>query len=198
MSAFDWILGRHLANSEEKEQRVGTVTGISMLGLDALSSSAYGPEAALTILLPLGALGLRIPSHHRVHHCSPLSWFIFPIGKPYMPIRLGEDPTRWPKKSRTLLGTSGGGGALTYYILNVAVGISAGVGALISAIPSLQPHTLALCLLILGLITLINLRGVRESGSAFLVPTYLFVVSLFAVLGLGLIKAVLAAAILWR
>jgi amino acid transporter len=78
------------------------------------------------------------------------------------------------------------------YVLVVAVGISAGVGALISAVPALQPFTLALCLAILTLITMFNLRGVRESGLAFVVPTYLFVASLLAVLVIGTVKAVVA------
>jgi amino acid transporter len=78
------------------------------------------------------------------------------------------------------------------YVLVVAVGISAGVGALISAVPDLQPFTLSLCLAILALITLVNLRGVRESGLAFVIPTYLFVVSLLAALAIGVVKALLA------
>ncbi len=61
------------------------------------------------------------------------------------------------------------------YILNSAVGISAGVGALVSAFPALQPHTLALCLLILAVLTLVNMRGTKDAGTAFLVPTYLFI-----------------------
>ena len=77
-------------------------------------------------------------------------------------------------------------------MLVVAVGISAGVGALVSALPVLQPHTLSLCLAILALITIVNLRGVRESGLAFMVPTYLFIVSLLAVLAIGVVKTVLA------
>ena len=64
------------------------------------------------------------------------------------------------------------------YVLVVAVGISAGVGALISAVPEFQPYTLALCLATLALITVVNLRGVRESGLAFVAPTYLFIASL--------------------
>src|SRR5262249_6278463 len=71
------------------------------------------------------------------------------------------------------------------YVLVVAVGISAGVGALVSALPTLQPYTLWLCLGILLLIALVNLRGVRESGVAFIVPTYLFVFCLFSVLVIG-------------
>src|SRR5262249_61689729 len=74
------------------------------------------------------------------------------------------------------LGTSAGllpaAALMLDYMLNVAVGISAGVGALVSALPILQPYILPLCLAILVLITLVNLRGVRESGVAFLLPTY--------------------------
>ena len=75
------------------------------------------------------------------------------------------------------------------YVLNVAVGISAGVGALVSAVPALHPYILVLCLGILALITLVNLRGARESGVLFSLPTYLFAVSLLVVLGIGIFKA---------
>src|SRR5205823_1684575 len=76
------------------------------------------------------------------------------------------------------------------YILNVAVGISAGVGALVSAFPALHPHILKLCLGTLALIALVNLRGIRESGMTWAVPTYLFVGSLGLVLGIRIFKAV--------
>src|ERR1035441_8409751 len=78
------------------------------------------------------------------------------------------------------------------YILNAAVGISTGVGTLVSAFPRLQPHTLALCLLILLVLTLINMRGVRDTGSTFLVPTCLFVGTLLAVIVIGTIRTVAA------
>jgi amino acid transporter len=78
------------------------------------------------------------------------------------------------------------------YILNVAVGISAGVGALVSAAPSLLPHTVALCMGILVLLTLVNLRGTRESGITFLLPTYLFILTLAALIAIGGVKAVMA------
>ena len=76
------------------------------------------------------------------------------------------------------------------YTLTVAVGISAGVGALISAVPSLHKHTLMLCLGFLALITLVNLRGAREAGAIFALPTYLFVVSLGSVLIYGIVQAI--------
>src|ERR1700753_4388832 len=72
------------------------------------------------------------------------------------------------------------------YVLPAAVGISAGVGALVSALPKLQPHTPGLCLLILLLLTLVNVRGVRDTGVAFLLPTYLFVGCLLIVILLGI------------
>ena len=76
------------------------------------------------------------------------------------------------------------------YTLNVAVGISAGVAALTSAVPALHPWTLPLCLAVLAVITLLNLRGTQEAGLAFAVPTYLFVVCWIGLLAFGLAKAV--------
>ena len=78
------------------------------------------------------------------------------------------------------------------YILVVAVGISAGVGALVSAVPGLQPETLPLCLAILLVITWVNLRGLREAGLIFMAPTYLFVGSLLVAIGIGVVKALAA------
>jgi amino acid transporter len=71
------------------------------------------------------------------------------------------------------------------YILTAAVGISAGVGALISAMPSLQPHTLALCLIVLAILTLVNMRGVHDTGVVFMIPTYLFTATLLIVIAVG-------------
>jgi amino acid transporter len=190
---FDWVFGRYLASSEEGEQRVGMFSGISMLGLDALSSSAYGPEAALTVLLPLGALGL----HYAIPITASIIALLFFVYLSYWQTihaypTGGGSYTVAKENLGRFSGLLAAAALLLDYILNVSVGISAGVGALISAIPALQPYTLSLCLVILVLITLVNLRGVRESGFAFLVPTYLFVVSLLAVLGYGLVKAMLA------
>ncbi len=74
------------------------------------------------------------------------------------------------------------------YVLNVAVGISAGVGALISTVPALQPYTLQLCLAVLALVTLANLRGTTEAGRLFALPTYLFIFGLLAVIAIGAVR----------
>jgi amino acid transporter len=81
---------------------------------------------------------------------------------------------------------------MTDYVLNVAVGISAGIGALISAVPALQPYTLTLCLLILVLLTLVNLRGIGEAGTLFMLPTCAFILSLSALVLWGLIATISA------
>src|SRR5690348_1184625 len=179
MSLLDYVFGRYLATYEEGEQRVGVLAGVPMLGLDALGSAAYGPEAALTLLIPLGAAG--------VGYIGPISALIIALLLVvYFSYR--QTIAAYPHGggsytvARENLGTPAGllaaAALMLDCVLVVAVGISAGVGALISAVPALQPYTLGLCLAILGLITLVNLRGVRESGLAFVVPTYLFVVSL--------------------
>jgi amino acid transporter len=193
MAITDLVFGRTLATDEEGEQRVGVLAGIPMLGLDALSSAAYGPEAALTLLIPLGTLGLR--------YVGPISTLIiilllvvyfsyrqtigaYPLG--------GGSYTVAKDNLGTMAGLMAAAALMLDYVLVVAVGISAGVGAIISPVPALQPYSLWLCLAILVLITVINLRGVRESGWAFVVPTYLFIGSLLGVLAIGTIKAVLA------
>jgi amino acid transporter len=193
MSLFDQLFGRRLATYEEGEQRVGVLAGIPMLGLDALGSAAYGPEAALTLLIPLGAAGLTA--------IGPISTLIILLLiVVYLSYRQtitayphgGGSYTVAKENLGTVPGLLAAAALMLDYVLVVAVGISAGVGALVSAIPPLQPWTLELCLAILALITLVNLRGVRESGVAFMVPTYLFIVSLLMVLALGLLKAIAA------
>jgi amino acid transporter len=87
-------------------------------------------------------------------------------------------------------GLLAGAALMIDYLLNVAVGISAGIGALVSAVPRLETHTLALCLVVLVLLTVVNLRGVKEAGSAFVAPTYLFVGTLALVILVGLYKVV--------
>ena len=193
MAIADWLFGRRLATLEEEQQRVGVLAGIPMLGLDALGSAAYGPEAALTLLIPLGAAGVR--------YIGPISTLIIALLLVvYFSYRQtiaayphgGGSYTVAKENLGTTAGLLAAAALMLDYVLVVAVGISAGVGALVSAVPALQPYTLSLCLAILALITLVNLRGVRESGLAFMVPTYLFVVSLLAVLAIGVVKAVLA------
>jgi amino acid transporter len=189
MAILNFLFGSPLATSDERAERIGVSAGIPIFGLDALSSAAYGPEAALTLLIPLGAAGVA---------------YILPISVSIIVLLA----IVFFSYRQTIETYPGGGGSYTVaranlgvfpgllaaaalmidYILVVAVGISAGVGALVSAVPSLLPHTLLLCLAILALVTLVNLRGVRETGVIFLVPTYLFVGTLLIAIAIGLVK----------
>lgn len=191
MSLLDIVLGRPLSSSEERAEQIGPIKGIPIFGLDALGSAAYGPEAALTILIPLGVAGLS--------YILPLSATILVLLLlVYLSYRqtIAAYPTGGGSYivARHNLGTFPGllaaSALLIDYALDAAVGISAGIGALTSAVPSLHAHTLLLCLIALCLLTLVNLRGVSETGSVFLIPTYLFLGCMAVVLAIGSVRTV--------
>jgi amino acid transporter len=192
MSFLDLLLGKPLSSEEEAKERVGTASGVSIFGLDALSSSAYGPEAALTILIPLGVVGL----HYLIPITAAIILLLLIVYSSYFQT-IGAYPNGGG--SYTVAGENLGqhvgllaaSALMIDYVLDIAVGISAGVGALISAFPVLQPRTLELCLAILVLLTIINLRGIREAGLVFVAPTYLFIFSLLGVIALGVVKAMM-------
>jgi len=191
MALLDWLLGRRLATLEEEHQHIGPAAGIPVLGLDALSSAAYGPEAALTLLIPLGAAGLGAALPILAIICAILAIVYVSYRQTIAAYPNGGGSYTVAKENLgPHLGLIAGAALAVDYILNVAVGISAGVGALVSAFPALLPHTLTLCLAILVLITLVNLRGLKESGLAFMLPTYAFVGTLAAVILVGLVKSI--------
>ncbi len=193
MSVFEYILGPRLANREYATRKIGAFEAIPAMGLDAVGSSAYGPEAALTVLAPLGVAGLSyigwimaaivvllavlFASYRQTIRAYPNNGGAYIVSKE----NLG---TNWSLLAAAAL--------MIDYVLNVAVGISAGVGALVSAAPGLQPHILPLCLGILLVITLMNLRGTIDAGRIFALPTYVFIVSFLTLLGIGLYKAILS------
>src|ERR1700720_320218 len=172
MNILDLVVGKPIRTTDERAEQIGPVQGIPIFGLDALSSAAYGPEAALSLLIALGLLGVRyiVPISAAIIALLVIVYFsyrqtiaAYPSGGgSYTGARcnLGASP-------RLLAAAS----HLADYILTAAVGISAGVGALISAVPSLLPHTMVMCLGILVVITIVNLRGVKDAGFAFLLPT---------------------------
>ncbi|HEX5746168.1 MAG TPA: APC family permease [Archangium sp.] len=191
MSLREVLFGKPIPNDEAEEEKIGPLTGIPVLGLDALASAAYGPEAALTVLLVLGAGGS--------HYLGPIIAIIAVL------LLIVQFSYR-----QTIAAYPGGGGSYLVtrdnlgtkpallaaaalaldYVLNVAVAISAGVGALVSALPRLLPHMLPLCLGLLALLTLVNLRGIRTAGMLFTLPTYLFVACLGVTLLVGVVKFV--------
>jgi amino acid transporter len=189
----DMLFGRPLATEEEKAERIGPLKGIPIFGLDALSSAAYGPEAALTLLIPLGMGG--------VVYIWPITvGIVILLSIVYFSYR--QTIAAYPQGggSYTVASENLGGGAgllaaaalMIDYVLTAAVGISAGVGALVSAVPSLQSQTLRLCLGILVLITIVNLRGMQQSGGVFVLPTYTFIACLLGLIAIGIFKALIS------
>src|SRR5271170_1431948 len=186
MNVIDLLFGKPLATSEERGEQVGPVAGIPIFGLDALSSAAYGPEAALTLLIPLGLFG--------VHLIVPVTTAILILLViVYFSYRQTIDAYPQGGGSYTVASENLGKGPgllaaaalMIDYTLTAAVGISAGVGALISAVPSLQPHTLGMCLGVLLILTIVNMRGVHDTGVVFMIPTYIFTGTLLIVIGVG-------------
>jgi amino acid transporter len=190
---LDFVFGRPLSSDEDKDERVGPLAGVSVFGLDALSSAAYGPEAALTVLIPLGVAGIGFSLPITIAVSAILTVVYFSYRQTISGYPGGAGSYTVAKEN---LGTHAGlfaaAALMIDYTLNVAVGISAGIGALTSALPPLQPFTVLLCLAVLLLLTFFNLRGLRECGLAFVPPTYLFIGCLVLVLLIGIFKTLVS------
>src|ERR1700736_5907215 len=186
MDIIDLLLGTPLATENEKAERIGPAKGIPIFGLDALSSAACGPEAALTLLIPLGMAGVAYIVPISVSVIILLAIVYFSYRQTIMAYPQGAGSYTVASEN---LGVGAGllaaASLMVDYVLTAAVGISAGVGALVSAVPSLQQHTLVICLGILAVLTVINLRGARETGGIFLIPTYLFIVCILGMIAVG-------------
>jgi amino acid transporter len=193
MDILDLVVGKPIKTSDERAEQIGPAQGIPIFGLDALSSAAYGPEAALSLLIPVGLLGVRyiVPISAAIIALLVIVYFSYRQTIAAYPSGGGSYTV-----ARFNLGTPASllaaSALLADYILTAAVGISAGVGALVSAVPSLLPHTVPICLGILILITILNLRGVRDAGLAFALPTYLFVGTLLITILAGVIRVLLS------
>src|SRR6202140_4582684 len=193
MNILDLVVGKPIKTSDEPAEQIGFQEGIPIFGLDALSSAAYGPEAALSLLIPLGVLGVRyiVPVSAAIITLLVIVYFSYRQTIAAYPSGGGSYTV-----ARFNLGAPAGllaaAALLADYILTAAVGISAGVGALVSAVPSLLPHTVSLCVGILIVITILNLRGVREASTAFAIPSRLFVGTLLITIVAGVLRVLLS------
>ncbi|HKM80656.1 MAG TPA: APC family permease [Candidatus Acidoferrum sp.] len=193
MNIVDLVVGKPIKTSDERAEKIGPAQGIPIFGLDGLSSAAYGPEAALSLLIPLGLLGVRyiVPISAAIITLLVIVYFSYRQTIAAYPSGGGSYTV-----ARFNLGTSAAllaaAALLADYILTAAVGISAGVGALVSAVPSLLPHTVSICVGILIVVTIVNLRGVRDAGLAFALPAYLFVGTLLITIIAGILRVILS------
>jgi amino acid transporter len=182
------LFGSPLATSRMGEERIGPAIGLSVFSADALSSVAYGTEEVLLALAVAGSAGLNMS----LYPAAAISILICIVAFSYR---------------QTILHYPGGGGAyivakdnlgttagliasaalLIDYVLTVAVSVTSGVAAVVSAVPELVPYRVAIAIFMIAFVALVNLRGTRESGVFFAVPTYLFIVSMLGLIVAGLI-----------
>jgi amino acid transporter len=185
-----WLLGPPLSTDTLDHQRLGKPTALAVFASDNLSSSAYATEEILRTLLPyvglaafalvvpvtfalLVVLGFLILSYRQTIKAYPTASGAYIVVKD----NLGKKPA-------LVAGVS----LLTDYILTVAVSVAAGTAALASAFPALEPYEVPIAITFVILIALMNLRGVKESGKVFAVPTYFFLCNMAVLLGIGLVR----------
>ena len=184
-----WLVGLPLKTKEAAHERLSKRLALAVFSSDALSSVAYATEEILLVLTLAGAamVGYSIPlslsiiglliiltmSYRQIIFEYPEGGGAYIVGKS----NLGE----WP-------GLVAAAALMIDYVLTVAVSVAAGMAALISAVPALLPHREALCGAASLLVTVVNLRGVRESGQFFAVPTYIFIATIAAMLGVGALQ----------
>src|SRR3984957_99353 len=179
-----------VTSTDRESERLTALGGLAALSLDALSSVAYGPEAILVVLVTAGASALRysmpvtiaivvllsalVISYRQVIEAFPNGGGAYAVSQRH----LGRVPSLVAAAS-----------LIVDYVLNAAVGVSAGVEALTAAFPALYGARTWICLVVLALITAVNMWGVAESARVFMVPTIAFIVAIFLVIGIGLLRA---------
>ena len=184
-----WLVGNPLKTSQAAHQRLSKLVALAVFSSDALSSVAYATEEILLVLILAGAAAvwLSIPislaivllliiltvSYRQIIYAYPGGGGAYTVAKS----NLG-----------TWAGLVAAAALIIDYVLTVAVSTAAGIAAVTSALPALFPYREALCLFTILLVVVLNLRGVRESGRVFAVPTYLFVGSFLIMIGSGLIE----------
>ena len=184
-----WLIGRHLATADAPHQTIGKAVGLAVFASDALSSTAYATQEILAILVAAGTgafsfafpislaivvlLAIVAVSYEQTIHAYPGGGGAYIVARD----NLGELPAQ-----------TAGAALLTDYILTVSVSVSSGVAQIASAFPVLDPWRVPIAVGMVIIIMLINLRGVKESGLVFAIPTYFFVIMMFLSVGIGLVR----------
>lgn len=189
-SLSHWLIGRPLMTADAPHQTIGKAVGLAVFASDALSSTAYATQEILGILSVAGSLAYNYVfpisvaivallaivtiSYEQTIHAYPGGGGAYIVARD----NLGESPAQ-----------VAGASLLTDYILTVAVSVSSGVAQIVSAYPPLNPYRIHLGVAAVLIIMLINLRGVKESGTFFALPTYFFVVMMFITVGIGIFRS---------
>jgi amino acid transporter len=184
-----WLLGRPLKTADAPHQTIGKLVGLAVFAADALSSVAYAPQETLVILAAAGTAGFAyaLPialtvtvllaittiSYNQTIHAYPGGGGAYIVARD----NLGE-----------VAAQTAGAALLTDYVLLAAVAVSSGVAQIVSAFPVLFPYRVWLAVGLIGVVMLANLRGVKESGTVFAIPTYFFLVTTVLTVAVGLFR----------
>ncbi len=186
-----FIVGQPLATAQARHERLSKTTGLAIFASDNLSSVAYASEEVLRVLILAGAGALSLASPIGAAIAVVIAIVIYSYRQTISAYPQGASDYIVAKDNiGTLAGLTAGGALLIDYTLTVAVSVSAGVAALTSAVPGLFPYRVVMCIAAITLITLGNLRGLRESGRLFALPSYLFVAAFVALIGAGFTRYV--------
>ncbi len=188
-SLSHWLIGRPLSTADAPHQTIGKAVGLAVFASDALSSTAYATQEILGVLAAVGtiAFGYVFPvsiaivillaivtiSYEQTIHAYPGGGGAYIVARD----NLGEGPAQ-----------TAGAALLTDYILTVAVSISSGVAQIVSAYPDLYPYRVWIAVGAVMFVMLVNLRGVKESGTAFAIPTYFFIIVMMVTVGYGMFR----------
>ncbi len=186
-----WLVGRPLSTADAPHEAIGKTVGLAVFASDALSSTAYATQEILLVLALAGAaafayavpisiaivvlLAIVVVSYEQTIHAYPNGGGAYIVARD----NLGELPAQ-----------VAGAALLMDYVLTVAVSVSSGVAQVTSAFPTLYEHRVALAVALVAMVMLVNLRGTKESGAVFAVPTYFFLAAMTMTVGWGLVRLV--------
>jgi amino acid transporter len=183
------LVGEPLSTAQARHERLSKVTGLAIFASDNLSSVAYASEEILRVLIIAGPAALEIATPIAVAIAVVIAIVIYSYRQTILAYPQGASDYIVAKDNiGAAAGLTAGSALLIDYTLTVAVSVSAGIAALTSAFPALFPLRVWLCVGAISLIAVGNLRGLRESGRLFALPSYLFIGGLLALLGVGLMR----------
>jgi amino acid transporter len=183
------LIGEPFPTSRDSHERLDNIRGLAIFASDPISSNAYATEAIMSVLIVLGSGALQITLPISLAVASLVLLVVFSYIQTIMHYPEGGGSYMVSKDNLGKLPSLVAAAALLLdYVLTVSVSISAGVRAVTSAIPEAFPYRVLIALVVLLLITWINLRGIRESGTIFAIPAYAFVVGVLAVIAVGLVR----------
>ncbi len=185
------IFGQPISEKLAAGERLDRFRALAILSSDALSSVAYGTEASLAVLVAAGSAALRV----NVGIALVIATLMFIVANSYRQTvfaypKGGGSYTVASENLGKIWGLIAAASLIIDYILTVSVSVAAGIAAVASAFRALGPITVPLCLAAIGVIVIVNLRGVRESGTVFALPTYLFILTFGLMIAIGIARVV--------